>query len=277
MRTLATSLAAIAFLFMGLWAPVPDAQQGSGGRPGADGRGRGPAGPPQITQIVGDLYKVATGPGVQPVTVFLVTPEGIILADPENTQVTTFLKEEFARTFKVPVRYVIYSHYHWDHARGAAVFADTAKFVAHGKTAEMLKAPFSVAPPPGDTRDKDGDNRLSIEETSTGTRGNFNNFDTNKDGFLTPAEINAEIHPPDTLFSGNRYTLTLGGKRVELVYTGGRHTSDIIDYYFPAERVLLASDYVVRRSFCWPKHWSFWLRGRSASRRAITRRPTRIV
>jgi hypothetical protein len=59
MRTLATSLASIAFLFMGLWVPDPDAQQGGGGRPGgpgADGRGRGPAGPPQITQIAGDLY-----------------------------------------------------------------------------------------------------------------------------------------------------------------------------------------------------------------------------
>jgi hypothetical protein len=59
--------------------------------------------------VTGDLYKVQTGPGVQPVTVFLVTSEGIILADPENTNVTTFLKEEFARRFKVPVRYVIYS------------------------------------------------------------------------------------------------------------------------------------------------------------------------
>ncbi|HEY7446127.1 MAG TPA: hypothetical protein VH701_27140 [Vicinamibacterales bacterium] len=67
------------------WSRPLDAQRGEQGRPGGagpGGRGRGPAGPPQLTQVTGDLYKVQTGPGVQPVTVFLVTSEGIILADP---------------------------------------------------------------------------------------------------------------------------------------------------------------------------------------------------
>jgi len=246
-RASVTTIAIVCLMAVG--AEAQPAPPGPPGAPGG-GRGRGPQGPPQITQVSGDLYKVSTGPGVQPVTVFLVTPEGIILADPENTQVATFLKDEFARRFKVPVRYVIYSHYHWDHARGGAVFADTAQFVAYKKMPEMLKAPFTVAPPPGDTRDRDGDNRLSREETSTGTRANFDNFDTNKDGFLTLEEINAEIHPPNVLFSGKRHTVKLGGKRVDLIYTGGRHTSDLIDYYFPAERVLLASDYVWINRIC---------------------------
>ena len=43
----------------------------------------------------------------------------------------TWLKGELARRFNVPVRYVIYSHYHWDHASGGAVYADTARFIGH--------------------------------------------------------------------------------------------------------------------------------------------------
>ena len=39
-----------------------------------------------ITQVRGALYKVQSGPGVQPVTVFLVTSDGIILADPLNPE-----------------------------------------------------------------------------------------------------------------------------------------------------------------------------------------------
>lgn len=237
---------------LGLVSTLASAQPGPQGPPGTAGgaRGRGPQGPPQITQVAGDLYKVTTGQGVSPVTMFLVTKDGIILADPENTPLTTFLKQEFASRFKVPVKYVVYSHYHWDHARGAAVFADTAKVVAHKKTADMLGAPFVVAPPPGDTRDRNGDGKLSLDETSTGTRGNFESFDTNRDGFLTPKEINAEIRPPDVVFSENRYRISLGGKRVDLIYTGGRHTADVIDFYFPAERVLLASDYVWIKRIC---------------------------
>jgi glyoxylase-like metal-dependent hydrolase (beta-lactamase superfamily II) len=213
-------------------------------------QGRGPQGPPQITQVAGDLYRVTTVGAVSTSTVFLVTPEGIILADPDGPEVTSFLKAEFARRFNVPVRYVIYSHYHWDHARGGKVFADTAKFVAYARMPAMLNSPFTVAPPPGDTRDRNGDNRFSLDETFTATRANFARFDTNGDGFLTHDEINADIQPPDTLFSTDRYTITLGGKRVDLVYTGGRHTPDMIDMYFPAERTLLAGDYVWINRIC---------------------------
>jgi glyoxylase-like metal-dependent hydrolase (beta-lactamase superfamily II) len=82
----------------------------------------------QITQISGDLYRASNGAWHG---IFLVTPDGIILSDPLNTAFATWLKEQFAERFKVPVRYVIYSHSHWDHVEGGAVFADTAKFVAH--------------------------------------------------------------------------------------------------------------------------------------------------
>ncbi|MYF71346.1 MAG: MBL fold metallo-hydrolase, partial [Proteobacteria bacterium] len=38
------------------------------------------------------------------------------------------------------VRYVLYSHYHDDHASGGAVFEDTAEFVGHENTAVNLAA-----------------------------------------------------------------------------------------------------------------------------------------
>src|SRR5688572_22058220 len=89
------------------------------------GRG-GPA--RTITQITGDLYRASAGAWH---SIFLVTPEGIILVDPLNTPFATWLKGELDTRFKVPVRYVIYSHSHWDHVEGGKLFADTAKFVAY--------------------------------------------------------------------------------------------------------------------------------------------------
>src|SRR5256885_3685919 len=44
------------------------------------------------------------------------------------------LDERFPR---VPVRYVIYSHSHWDHIEGGGVFADTAKFVGDRKSTRL--------------------------------------------------------------------------------------------------------------------------------------------
>ncbi|HEY5624291.1 MAG TPA: MBL fold metallo-hydrolase, partial [Gammaproteobacteria bacterium] len=62
---------------------------------------------------------------------FLVTDEGVILADTISTEFSTWLKGEIESRFGVPVRYVLYSHHHWDHASGGAVFEETATFVGH--------------------------------------------------------------------------------------------------------------------------------------------------
>src|SRR5689334_20431790 len=74
------------------------AQQG-----GVAGRGS-QAGAPQtatrtITQVTPNLYKVNTGPAVAPVTVVLVTGEGIVLADPISPEVSAWLRDELAKRF----------------------------------------------------------------------------------------------------------------------------------------------------------------------------------
>ncbi len=81
-----------------------------------------------ITNITGDLYRAQNNAHF---TVFLTTSEGIILADPINAEFATWLKTELDQRFGVPVRYVLYSHYHGDHASGGDVFADSAEFVGH--------------------------------------------------------------------------------------------------------------------------------------------------
>src|SRR3989338_7785986 len=82
----------------------------------------------QIRPITGDLYRAGNGMWHN---IFLVTDAGIILTDPLNVEHATWLKAELAKRFKVPVKYVIYSHSHFDHIEGGAVFADTATFIAH--------------------------------------------------------------------------------------------------------------------------------------------------
>jgi glyoxylase-like metal-dependent hydrolase (beta-lactamase superfamily II) len=86
--------------------------------------------PPQrgIVNVTGQLYRAQNN---NHYTVFLVTPEGVILSDPINRDFARWLKGEIATRFKVPVRYVLYTHRDWDHASGGIVFADTAEFVGH--------------------------------------------------------------------------------------------------------------------------------------------------
>src|SRR5438477_6646314 len=80
----------------------------------------------EIGKLTGDVYYARMDDYV---SVFMVTSEGIILAEPIGIEMGTWLKAELAKRFNVPVKYVIYSHYHWDHASGGEVWADTARFI----------------------------------------------------------------------------------------------------------------------------------------------------
>jgi glyoxylase-like metal-dependent hydrolase (beta-lactamase superfamily II) len=65
-------------------------------------------------------------------TVFLVTDDGVLIADPLGPEAAVALRREIATLTDQPVRYVVYSHQHWDHVRGARIFKDEgATIVSH--------------------------------------------------------------------------------------------------------------------------------------------------
>jgi len=88
-----------------------------------------------ITQVKGDLYRFDNNFHA---SVFLVTPDGIIVTDPINASAASWLKEKLKARFNKPIKYVIYSHDHRDHIAGGEVFADEAIIVAHELTKEKI-------------------------------------------------------------------------------------------------------------------------------------------
>ena len=97
-----------------------------------------------ITRLSGELYRVQNNDHY---TLFLVTPAGIILTDPINVELATWLKAELTTRFpNNPVRYVLYSHHHQDHASGAALFNDTAELVGHENFNRDLKVSLARDP-----------------------------------------------------------------------------------------------------------------------------------
>jgi glyoxylase-like metal-dependent hydrolase (beta-lactamase superfamily II) len=102
--------------------------------------------PPRgIVNVTGQLYRAQND---NHYTVFLVTPDGIIMSDPINRDFSRWLKQELATRFKVPVRYVLYTHHDRDHASGGAVWADTAEFIAHQNMPATLALPGGNPPLP---------------------------------------------------------------------------------------------------------------------------------
>src|SRR5882762_10408802 len=86
-------------------------------------------------------------------SMFVVTSEGVIATDPiaygRPTGGQTYVNEIRKVTDK-PIRYVIYSHHHFDHIAGGKAFKDAgAIFIAHRRAKErlaMLQDPHTVLP-----------------------------------------------------------------------------------------------------------------------------------
>lgn len=83
----------------------------------------------ETTKLGDGLYTFAYG-GTR--TIFVVTDEGVIVADPISTFAAPALKDAIAEVTDQPVKYVVYTHHHWDHMLGGQIFKDEgATFISH--------------------------------------------------------------------------------------------------------------------------------------------------
>lgn len=202
----------------------------------------------EIVHVAGDVYRANNGNWW---SIFMVTPDGIVLGDPINLQFSTWLKGELDTRFDVPVRYVVYSHSHWDHAEGGEVFADTAIFVAHERMLENMDGRYPQMP--GDMIDRNRNGLIDPEDimiptdAKPGICGMFAGFhaqiDRDGDGVATPAELQQDIVRPDIVYS-ERMLIELGGRQVELIHPGRNHSNDATVMYFPEERVVFATEFI---------------------------------
>ena len=86
-------------------------------------------------------------------SMFVVTSAGVIATDPiglaRPQAVTTYI-DEIKKVSSQPIKYVIYSHHHFDHIAGGKPFKDAgATFVAHKRAQErlvVLQDPNTVLP-----------------------------------------------------------------------------------------------------------------------------------
>jgi glyoxylase-like metal-dependent hydrolase (beta-lactamase superfamily II) len=112
-----------------------------------------PAPPPYATTKVDgtdNVYIFRAG-GHQ--SMFVVTSAGVIATDPigyGRPQMVQTYVDEIKKVTNQPIKWVVYSHHHFDHIAGGKPFKDAgAKFLAHKRAGERLKQindPHTVLP-----------------------------------------------------------------------------------------------------------------------------------
>ena len=207
--------------------------------------------PPQrgIVNVTGELYRAQND---NHYTVFLVTPDGIIMSDPINRDFSRWLKARSATRFKVPSCACTHTETR-DHASGGVVWADTAEFIGHRNMLAALAPPAGNPPLPADGTKMDANRNGLVERAEADRRRGpaFALFDYNRDDVVSGAEMVrgsvSDVHLPTTTYI-NRHTVTLGGKRVTIIHLGTAHADDSSVLHFPDERAVFSADVLqVRR------------------------------
>jgi len=84
---------------------------------------------PQVVKLSDGLYTFSYQ-GIR--NIFVVTKEGVITTDPISAETAKQMRSAISTVTDKTVKYVVYSHNHWDRTRGGKIFKDEgAQFVSH--------------------------------------------------------------------------------------------------------------------------------------------------
>jgi len=83
----------------------------------------------QLVQVAENIYSFG---GYSTFSMVIVTDEGVIIADPVNKNHSEVMLNAIRTITDQPIRYLIYSHNHWDHTGGGQVFKNVgASILSH--------------------------------------------------------------------------------------------------------------------------------------------------
>lgn len=196
----------------------------------------------KLEKVTDGIY-CATGPGPIPAgcnSAVIVTTEGVIVVDSGHTaEAARALIKAIGTVTDQPVRYLINTHHHFDHAFGNEAFPADTQIIGHPFTrAKLAGAPLS---------------EVSVGDVLTSLRKRIDRLSasTGKDdetkAKLAEARSYLEaltaVKPrPPTKTVSDSMTLRVGGRELRLLWLGRGHTAGDIVVYLPAERILCTGD-----------------------------------
>jgi glyoxylase-like metal-dependent hydrolase (beta-lactamase superfamily II) len=144
-----------------------------------------------------------------------------------------------------PIRYVVDSHYHYDHAHGNQIYPPDVAVIGHENTYKRLLTNVmeqytflnSVTPVPARVealrqriaQEKDAAQKATMERQVASSLAYLEQVKETK------------VTPPNLTFD-RRMTLYRGGREIQILYLGRGHTDTDVVVYLPKERIVATGD-----------------------------------
>ncbi|MBM3809880.1 MAG: MBL fold metallo-hydrolase, partial [Acidimicrobiia bacterium] len=159
------------------------------------------------------------------------------------------LQEELKAVTAKPIRWVVNSHYHFDHSHGNQIYGPEVQIIGHdftraqmvaGKSQDSPAREFFVGGVPGAIKVLEGrlaaatDDKVKaqIQEQLAIQRNHFEG-------------TNAVKPTPPTMTLSQSMTLHLGSREVRLLFLGRGHTAGDVVVHLPKERIVATGDLLI--------------------------------
>jgi cyclase len=221
--------------------------------------GRAPRPAPRRIEIARGIHLFMTAPygavGLDGNSVAVVSSTGVLVFDANGTPAAAAAVLEEIRTLtKQPVRYLVYSHWHWDHWYGAEVYRNAfpdLEIIAHEKTRALMAGPAIAFNKPGLELQlpeyiRSIELRVAAGEKTVPPSADLPALREALDEaryFLDQKRNVTHVLPTRTF--QDRLELTLGERQVQILNYGRAVTPGDAIMYLPSDRVLVIGDLVV--------------------------------
>lgn len=174
--------------------------------------------------------------------------ESLLLVDSHITPAAAWvLLQELSPLTPKPVRYVVNTHFHFDHIHGNQVFGDEVEILGHEATYDVVAGGGSNSGTAWDAfvgtlPEQIATLESRLEAAAEADRAEIADALARTRAYQEALEIITPIPPTITL--ERRMTLHRGGQEIQLLFMGLGHTAGDVVTFLPAQKVLITGDLV---------------------------------
>ncbi len=228
---------------------------------------------PTRTEIADGIYLFATQPygdvGLDGNSVVILSNDGVLVFDSNGTPAAAAaVLAAIRKLTDQPVRYLVHSHWHWDHWYGAEVYHDTfpeIEIIAHEKTRALMAGPAIEFNRPGLDSQLPG-HIASVEEelaTLKGAAANTPEMTALEEHLARDRAFleqkRAVRHTLANVTFADSLTIHLGERVIKILHYDRAITPGDAFLYLPNERIVVTGDLLINpitfALFCYPDGW----------------------
>ena len=194
----------------------------------------------------------------------IVNDEDVMIVDDHVSPAAAWvLLEEVKELTPKPVRYVVNTHFHFDHAHGNQVFGPNVEIIGHEFTRQMLAGGKSAAMPLFRTTWRDCPPRstgsASVSRPRRHPRPRPSCRPSSRPPRATPLRRPSFGSVPPTVTLRTEMTLHRGSREIQLRFLGRGHTGGDVVVFLPRERIVITGDFLTsglsNMSDSYPEEW----------------------